>query len=295
MKTTEGLNPLSADIDLRSSEEICRIINSEDQRVAAAVAEAIPRIARAVDLAVERLGAGGRLLYAGAGTSGRIGILDAVECPPTFGIPAERISGIMAGGFAACYRAVEASEDHEDQGAADLEQSGINHKDVVVAIAASGRTPYTRGALRRARELGAATIAISCNRGAEMSSLADVAIEVDVGPEIVSGSTRMKAGTAQKLVLNMLSTATMIRLGMVFSHWMINVQATNDKLRLRALRILTEAGRVSDEQARQLLAEAGSLPAALLMALAGVDADTARQALVKGGVRQALQSLRRTS
>lgn len=243
MLITEQINPNSTEIDSLPTLEALRLVNAEDQQVARAVAEVLPQIAHAVDGIVERLKGGGRLFYVGTGTSGRLGVLDASECPPTFGVSPDIVQGIIAGGYEACYRAVEASEDDRAAGARDLVARDVNAADAVVGIAASGRTPYTIGAVEYARRVGALTICITCNRETELSHAAEIPIEPIVGPEVIAGSTRLKAGTAQKLVLNMLSTMAMIRLGYVTGNRMSNLQARNIKLRERALRIvMSECG-----------------------------------------------------
>lgn len=289
---TEQRNPASAGIDAKPVAEILRIINDEDHKVAPAVALEIPNIARAVDGIVHRLRHGGRLFYIGAGTSGRLGVLDASECRPTFNVPQELVQGIIAGGPPALERATEASEDDPDAGARDLLNRGFSSADVLVGIAASGRTPYVLGAIHQARRVGALTIGLSCTPNSELARAAELAITPLVGPEIVTGSTRMKAGTATKLVLNMLSTATMIRLGHVFDNLMVNVQPTNVKLRDRACRIIAEAGNVSLDQARSLLdAAGGSVRTAIVMARLGVDKNEAARRLAASGgrIRAALQ------
>jgi N-acetylmuramic acid 6-phosphate etherase len=283
---TEQRNPASEGIDSKPTLEILEIINSEDRRVAEAVAAELPRIAEAVDGIAARLSSGGRLFYIGAGTSGRLGVLDAAECRPTFNVPQELVQGIIAGGSAALERATEASEDNPGSGARDLEARGFTGGDVLVGIAASGRTPYVLGAVDRARTLGALTIGISCTPDSELSARVDIPIAPLVGPEIVTGSTRMKAGTATKLVLNMLSTAVMIRLGHVFNNLMVNVQPTNDKLRDRATRIIAEAGQVDRDRAAELLAgSGGSVRAAILMARLGVSKEESEVLLRASGGR----------
>lgn len=282
---TEKPNPASRDIDLKSTEEILRVIHAEDQKVARAVEKEIPRIARAVDLIVEALDSGGRLFYVGAGTSGRLGVLDAAECPPTFGVDPELVQGVLAGGGRAFGGEAEVSEDDRDSGREDLRARGLSPRDVVVGIAASGRTPYTLAALEYARQVGARTVALSCVPDSELARLAEVAITPATGPEVIAGSTRMKAGTAQKLVLQMLSTAAMIRRGLVYSHWMVNVQTKNEKLRARAHRILVEAAGVSEEKAHELLSQTQELRVALIMARTGMSASEAQQALQAAGYR----------
>jgi N-acetylmuramic acid 6-phosphate etherase len=233
---TEQRNPASANIDALPTEQVLRVINEEDHKVAPAVAAVIPDIARAVDGIVERIRLGGRLFYIGAGTSGRLGVLDAAECPPTFNVPRDLVQGIIAGGEPALVRSSEASEDDPEAGARDLLGRGFSARDALVGIAASGRTPYVLGAVRQARRMGALTAGISCTPDSELSREAEIAITPLPGPEVIAGSTRMKAGTATKLVLNMISTAVMIRLGYVYGNLMVNVQPTNEKLRDRARR-----------------------------------------------------------
>ena len=288
---TEQPNPASASIDTLPTEQALRIINAEDQRVAAAVGREIPAIARAVDAIVAALENGGRLFYLGAGTSGRLGVLDASEIPPTFSAPPEMVQGIMAGGEAALSRATETTEDDPAIGARDLSARGFTEKDVLVGIAASGRTPYVLGAVAEARRLGAVTVGICCTSNAELSRAVDIAIAPLVGPEIVAGSTRMKAGTAQKMVLNMLSTGTFIRLGYIYGNLMVNVQPKNEKLVDRARRIVAQAAGVSPERARELLAESGmSVRTAIVMGKAGIAREEAERRLAAshGRVRQAL-------
>jgi N-acetylmuramic acid 6-phosphate etherase len=238
---TEERNPASMRIDLETTEGMLRIINQEDQKVAIAVAAEIPQIAKAVEIVTEAFRVGGRLFYVGAGTSGRLGILDASECPPTFNMSHEMVQGVMAGGMKAAVKPVEASEDSEPAGASALKKRRLTAQDVVAGIAASGRTPYTLGAMKYAKSIGARVLSITCNPNSKMSALADVSIAPVPGPEVVTGSTRMKAGTAQKLVLNMITTASMIKLGYVYSNLMIHVQMKNEKLRERGRRIIMSA------------------------------------------------------
>ena len=288
---TEQPNPASASIDTLPTEQALRIINSEDQKVAPAVELEIPAIARAVDAIVAALEKGGRLFYLGAGTSGRLGVLDASEIPPTFSAPSEMVQGIMAGGDAALSRATETTEDDPAIGVRDLSERGFTARDVLVGIAASGRTPYVLGAVAEARRLGAVTVGICCTPDAELSREVDFPIAPLVGPEIVAGSTRMKAGTAQKLVLNMLSTGTFIRLGYVYDNLMVNVQPKNEKLVDRARRIIAKAAGVSPQRARELLAESGSsVRTAIVMGRAGIARQEAERRLAAshGRVRQAL-------
>jgi N-acetylmuramic acid 6-phosphate etherase len=277
---TEARNPRTAAIDTLSSFEIVGLINDEDAQVAPAVRRELPQIARAVDIIVERLRRGGRLLYFGAGTSGRLGVLDASEMPPTFNTPPDLVQGVIAGGDAALRRSVEGAEDDPEAGAQAVRETGVSEADVVVGIAASGRTPWVLGALTEAQRRGAATVALTCNPDSALARLAEVVIAPVVGPEVIAGSSRMKAGTAQKMVLNMLSTATMIRRGKVYGNLMVDVQPTNAKLRRRAVRILQEAADASPEVARRALkATDYQVKPALLMLLSGVDTDEARRRL----------------
>ncbi|MFI9505320.1 N-acetylmuramic acid 6-phosphate etherase [Nocardia sp. NPDC052566] len=290
--STETANPRSATLDSMPIEELLRTMNTEDAAVAAAVAQAIPQIARAVELIVAARGRGGRLIYLGAGTSGRLGVLDAVECPPTFGTAPGEVIGLIAGGPEALWQAVEGVEDDPARGALDLTAIELTANDVVVAVAASGRTPYAIGALQHARANGAATVAVSCNRGAELSAHADVGIEIETGPEVLTGSTRLKAGTAQKMVCNMLSTATMVRSGKVYGNMMVDVNPSNAKLVDRARRIVAEATGVDSATAAALLdASGGHAKTAIVMRLAGVDAAAARRLLdgANGFVRTAVR------
>ncbi|WP_040816637.1 N-acetylmuramic acid 6-phosphate etherase [Nocardia concava] len=289
--TTELANPRTAALDSMPIEELLRTMNAEDAGVSSAVAQAIPAITRAVERIVEARGRGGRLIYIGAGTSGRLGLLDAVECPPTFGIDSGEVLGLIAGGADAFTRAIEGAEDDPARAAQDLAAVHLTPTDCVVALAASGRTPYAIGALRYGREIGATTIAISCNRNAETSAHADVAIELETGPEILTGSTRLKAGTAQKMVCNMLTTAAMVREGRVYGNLMVDLNPTNAKLTDRARRIVAEATDLDLTTAATLLAAADNHPkTAIVMHLAGVDAPTARTLLAQshGFVRPAI-------
>jgi N-acetylmuramic acid 6-phosphate etherase len=294
LPVTEQENPRTREIASRSSLEIVRLMNEEDARVAAAVSQVLPDVARAVAGVVERLSAGGRLFYIGTGTSGRLGVLDASECPPTFGVSPELVQGIIAGGYDALYRAVEASEDDGEAGARDLDARGFKKEDALVGIAASGRTPYTVGAVQHARAQGAFTIALTCVPESEITRAAEVSIVAVVGPEVIAGSTRLKAGTAQKMALNMLSTATMIRLGYVSGNRMTNMQARNAKLRARAARILSAETNL-DERAAILLLESagGDLRTALVMSKTGCERAMAENALnaAHGLVREAIKAL----
>ena len=277
---TEQENPRTAEISSLITQEILRLMNDEDARVAEAVALVLTDVTRAVDVIVECLRAGGRLFYLGTGTSGRLGVLDAAEVPPTFGVSPEMIQAIIAGGYEACYRAVEASEDDAAAGAQDLDARGFTKQDVLIGIAASGRTPYTVGAVRHARELGAFTVAVTCAPDSPITGAAKVSIVPVVGPEVIAGSTRLKAGTAQKLVLNMISTATMIRLGYVTGNRMTNMQTRNLKLRARAERILAAEASLDLQSAAAALDAAGDdLRVALVMSNTGRDRETAENAL----------------
>ena len=254
---TEQENPRSKDLSSQSTAEIVALMNDEDATVAAAVKRVLDDVVKAIDETVARLSKGGRLFYTGTGTSGRLGVLDASECPPTFGVSPELVQGVIAGGYDACYRAVEASEDNAEAGAADLRQRGFAAGDVLVGIAASGRTPYTVGAVKFARALGAFTVGLTCVPGSPITEAAELSIVPVVGPEVLTGSSRLKAGTAQKMVLNMISTATMVRLGYVSGNRMSNLQARNVKLRERAVRIvMAEAG--VDEQTAMSALEASN-------------------------------------
>ena len=289
--STETRNPETMDLDAMSSLEIVEAMNREDARAVSSVAEVLPRIARAADWATEAIGMGGRLIYMGAGTSGRLGVLDAVECPPTFGVSPEVVVGLIAGGERAFVKAVEGAEDSASFGAEDLKGIGLEPRDVVVGLAASGRTPYVMGGLRYARDLGCRTVAIACNRDSQIGHEADLAIEPVPGPEVLTGSTRLKAGTVQKLVLNMISTAAMVGLGKTYQNLMVDVQQTNEKLLTRAQNIVMEATGCTRDSAITALEDAGgSVKTAVVMVLAGMDAREAERALERssGRVRDAL-------
>lgn len=294
LSVTEEENPRTANLSALPVGEIVRLMNEEDAFVPEAVGRVLPEIARAVERIAERLSAGGRLFYVGTGTSGRLGVLDASECPPTFGVPADLVQGIIAGGYDALYRATESSEDDREAGGRDLDARGVTLRDAVVGLAASGRTPYTVGAVEHARGLGAFTAAITCAPGSAITRAVDVAIVPVVGPEVVAGSTRLKAGTAQKLVLNMLSTATMIRLGYVTGNRMTNMLPRNEKLRERSLRIFRAETGTDEPAARAAFAAAGGdLRTALVMHGTGRDRAEAERALAesRGVVRSAVESL----
>jgi len=277
---TEQANPASEGIDALPTEQILRIIQNEDRTVADAVGTQLAAIGQAVDAIVAAMEHGGRLFYIGAGTSGRLGVLDAAECPPTFGVSPDLVQGIIAGGEAALARSTETSEDDAAMGALDLKQRGFTSADVLVGIAASGRTPYVLGAVAEANRMGAVTAGISCTPGSELARAVKIPITPLVGPEVMAGSTRMKAGTATKLILNMLTTASFIRLGYVYSNLMVNVQPKNSKLLDRARRIVAQAGEVSHERAGALLEAAGNdVRTAIVMAKTNLDRDGARQRL----------------
>jgi N-acetylmuramic acid 6-phosphate etherase len=284
VRRTEERNPRSVGIDEKSSEEILRIINAEDRTVPEAVAEAIIEIAEAVEAIVETVRAGGRVFFLGAGTSGRLGVLEASEIPPTFGVSPDLFKAFVSGGTGGVFGSVEASEDDKTSGGRALVDHDFGEKDLLIVISASGRTPFAFGAMREARSLGARIVAITNNRGSAMGELAHVSIVVDTGPEVVSGSTRMKAGTSQKLVLNMLTTAAMTRLGRVHDGYMIGVQASNVKLRGRAARIVGEIAGVSPEEAVEALEDANwDLKVAVVMIRLGLDRTEAGEALVDAG------------
>lgn len=292
MLSTEQLNVNTADIDTLSSMEIVTLMNEQDAGVITAVHEALPQIAQAIDGITARIQHGGRLIYIGAGTSGRLGVLDASECPPTFNVPPELVLGVIAGGDGALRKSSESCEDSPEGGQNDLVACHVCEKDTVVAISASGYAPYCCGALEYARSVGALTVALSCNRNAPFSGLADIAIEAPTGPEVLSGSTRLKAGTATKMILNMLSTGTMIRLGKTYRNLMVDVRATNAKLRERALRLTAAATGASREEAAEVLQAAdGNVKVAIVMQLCGLSVEEARSALKheNGYVRRVLR------
>src|SRR5436190_10806465 len=294
LPVTEQSNPRSQNLSSMSTREIVGLMNEEDALVAEAVARVLDQVDSAVVQIVVRLNAGGRLFYIGTGTSGRLGVLDASECPPTFGVSPDLVQGVIAGGYDACHRAVEASEDDAEASKVDLSTRGFNEKDALVGIAASGRTPYTIGAIEYGRSLGAFTVALTCVPDSPITRVAEVSIVPVVGPEVVTGASRLKAGTAQKLVLNMLSTATMVRLGYVSGNRMSNLQAKNIKLRERALRILMQETGLSDDEATRVFEEAGSnVSVALVMSKAKRTRDEAVEALkiANGKVEEAVRAL----
>ncbi|WP_329051412.1 N-acetylmuramic acid 6-phosphate etherase [Streptomyces violaceus] len=291
--TTEAFRPELADIDRLPTLDIARLMNGEDATVAGAVAARLPQIAAAIDAVAERMARGGRLVYAGAGTAGRLGILDASECPPTFNTDPSRVVGLIAGGPEAVVTSVEGAEDSRELARAALEPAGLTPDDTVVGISASGRTPYAIGAVEYARTRGSLTVGLACNPGSPLGAAADHGIEIVVGPELLTGSTRLKAGTAQKLVLNMLSTITMIRLGKTYGNLMVDVRASNDKLRARSHRIVALATGAGDKEIEEALtATDGEVKNAILTLLADVDGPTAARLLEESGghLRAALDS-----
>jgi N-acetylmuramic acid 6-phosphate etherase len=295
LPVTEQENPNTINIDRVSTLEAIRLINDEDKKVALAIEKVLPEIARVIDRIVERLNNGGRLFYVGTGTSGRLGVLDASEIPPTYGVSYELVQGVIAGGYDALYKATEASEDNREQGAKDLELRGLTEKDAVIGIAASGRTPYTIGALDFARARGCFTAGLTCVPGSGITAAAELAIVPVVGPEAVTGSTRMKAGTAQKLVLNMISTTAMIRLGYVKGNRMTNVKSSNIKLKERAVRILMAETGLDEPAAQHLMDEANfDLRVAIVMQSAGVSREKAEKALTENNfvIETAVENLK---
>lgn len=292
---TEKANGRTKDLDRLSTLEMVRLINEEDKKVAFAVETQLEAIAKAIDLVAEALEKGGHLIYLGAGTSGRLGVLDAVECPPTFGLDPTVIRGLLAGGEAAMFRSAEDLEDDEEQGARDVREAGVTSGDVLIGITASGRTPYTLGGVKEARRLGCKTIALTNNPNSPLAQLVDVVIAPVVGPEVLAGSTRLKAGTAQKMVLNMISTGVMVKLGKVYSNLMVDVRPTNRKLVERAKRIIEEATGLERGRVEALWEAAGrDTKTAIVMALTGSSASEARAALQRhlGRVRQAVEELK---
>ena len=290
--TTERRNPRTMDLDTMTELEIVSAINEEDARVPLAIAKKLPEIAQAARWAVEAFEQGGRLFYMGAGTSGRLGVLDAAECPPTFGVDPGMVVGLIAGGEKAFLKAIEGAEDSRELGRSDLEAHGLTAKDFVVGIAASGRTPYVLGGLEYAKSVGCRTAAIACNTGSAVGKAADLAIEVEVGPEVLTGSTRMKSGTAQKMILNMISTASMVRIGKAYQNLMVDVMQTNEKLHVRAENIVIDATGVERQEARRAIdAAGGSVKCAITMLLAGCGAEEAARRLEQahGHVRAAIE------
>jgi N-acetylmuramic acid 6-phosphate etherase len=293
---TEGRNPRSRGLDRKFTLDVLRALNAEDARVAPAVRRVLPEIARAVDIAAKALRLGGRLFYVGAGTSGRLAVLDAAECPPTFGTSPKMVQAIIAGGARALRHASEGAEDSASDGARDLRRAVLTARDVVVGLSASGTTPYVLGAIAFARRRGATTIGVTANPGSPLAGRAQIAIVPRTGPEAIAGSTRLKAGTAQKMVLNLLSTGAMVRLGRVYENWMVHVALTNRKLRRRGARILEEVAGVSLSVAEHALRQADhDLPAALVMLKTGAKLQEARGALAAAGgnVREVLDASRK--
>lgn len=281
---SEGRNPRTVDIDLLPTIDVLRKVNDEDRIVPAAVEKVLPDIAAAVDRIVLAFRKGARLVYIGAGTSGRLGVLDASECPPTFGVPEDMVIGLIAGGPEALVRSTEGAEDDPKMGAQALREINLTRDDVVVGIAVSGRTPYVIGGLNYAKQLGAATVALSCNPASTIAGIADIAISPVVGPEVLTGSTRLKSGTAQKLVLNMLTTASMIRIGKSFQNLMVDLNPSNKKLVARAIRMVMQTTGCTAQQARQALHQTGNdVKLAILVTITGMDVEAARAALAKAG------------
>jgi len=292
---TEQRNLRSRGLDRKSTLGVLRALNREDARVAPAVRRELPHIARAVDAIVNSLQRGGNLYYVGAGTSGRLAVVDAAECPPTFGTPPGKVRAVIAGGARALQHAVEGAEDSARNGVRDLRRAGISNRDVVVGLSASGTTPYVLGALDFAHRIGAVTVGVTSNPRSPLAKCSDISIAPDTGPEAIAGSTRLKAGTAQKLVLNLLSTAAMVRLGRIFENWMVHVALTNQKLRRRGARILEEAAGVAPRTAKHALRQSGhNLPVALVMLKTGASVADAKRSLAKrrGNVRLAVEAER---
>lgn len=288
---TEQQNERTMNLDQMSVKEALTIMNQEDRKVAEAIAEVIPDIEAAVHIIIEQFNKGGRLIYTGAGTSGRLGVLDASECPPTFGAPKEMVVGLIAGGESAFTEAIEGAEDNLEMGQADLKAINLNENDVVVGLAASGRTPYVIGALQYANEINAPTVAIACTKQSEIGQVANIAIEATPGPEVLTGSTRLKAGSTQKMILNMLSTISMVGIGKAYKNLMVDLQPTNEKLISRGISIVMKATDVGQDVATQKLKEAdGQVKLAILMILLDTDKETAAQKLAeaKGHIRKAL-------
>jgi N-acetylmuramic acid 6-phosphate etherase len=278
--STEGRNPNSMNLDQVSTLEMVKIMNNEDAKVAAGIATVLPQIATAIDRAAERFTAGGRIIYIGAGTSGRLGLLDGVELTPTYSVPSTRAFGIIAGGDEAVYKAIEGAEDSRELGLADIKAVELTPQDILIGLSASGRTPYVLAALEYAKKVGALTISVSANPNSEMATVADVGIDVAVGPEVITGSTRMKSGTAQKMVLNMISSGIMVKTGKVYQNLMINVQATNEKLVNRGIRIVSQATGVSFEEAEKVFYESGErVNVAILMLELNVSSIEAKKLL----------------
>ncbi len=289
---TEQRNERTAHIDELSTLDMVRLINDEDKKVAYAVEETLEPIACAIDLITEKMKDEGRLIYCGCGTSGRLGILDAVECPPTYSTEPEMVQGMIAGGYSAVFKAVEGAEDDYEQGGLDLKRIHFSNRDILVGIAASGRTPYVIGAMDYAKSIGATVISVTCCPGSRMGEIADIDIAPSPGPEVVTGSTRMKSGTAQKMVLNMLSTGAMIKLGKVYGNLMVDVKPSNEKLIKRCISIVRTSAHVSEEEAVNALEQCGYNPkTAIVMLICKLDAEAAKELLVKaeGKIAKAVQ------
>ena len=278
--TTETRNEASINIDQLDASEIVKVINNEDKKVAAAITKVLPEIAEAIDAITERFNKGGRIIYCGAGTSGRLGALDAIELTPTYSVSPDRAFGIMAGGKEAMFKAIEGAEDSKELAIADLKAVALSSSDVLIAIAASGRTPYTIAAIEYGNELGALTVSVSCNRYGQMNQIAKIGIAPVVGPEVITGSTRMKAGTAQKMILNMISTGVMIKTGKVYQNLMINVQPTNEKLIQRSINIIVDATGIENDLAADFLERAdNNVAVAIVMIKTGISNEEATQLL----------------
>lgn len=292
--TTESRNQNTLDIDQVSTLEMVKKINDEDKKVAIAVEKELPQIAKAIDSIVERMKKGGRLIYIGAGTSGRLGILDASECPPTYGVSEELVQGIIAGGQEAIFRAKEGAEDSKELAIIDLKDKNINENDTIVGLAASGRTPYVIGGLEYANEIGALTVSVTCNKDSGVAKVSQISIAPVVGPEAVTGSTRLKSGTAQKLVLNMLSTGVMIKMGKVYGNLMVDVKATNEKLVERSKKIVCEATGVSIQESEEVLKETDfDVKLAIFMILSNLEKEVAKEKLENsnGYIKEALNTI----
>lgn len=291
--TTETRNRDTINLDRMTSIEIATIMNKEDEKVIKSVRDALPKIAEVIDMCTETLEGGGRIIYMGAGTSGRLGLLDAVECPPTFGVSSDLVVGLIAGGQSAFIKAVEGAEDSKTLGVDELKELNLTNKDIVIGLAASGRTPYAIHGLKYAREIGCKTAVVVCNKNSEMAKYSDVAIELVVGPEVLTGSTRLKAGTAQKMVLNMISTGSMVGIGKTYENLMVDVMQTNEKLVTRSENIIIEATAADRDTARRALKEAkGKVKTAIIMILLKCNYDEAEKRLnmVNGHVRYALEN-----
>lgn len=292
--TTETNNEATKNIDLLSTREMVRLINEEDKKVAYAIEKELDNVAKAIDLITENFKKGGRIIYTGAGTSGRLGVMDASELLPTYGLAPERAFGVMAGGQGAMFKAVEGAEDSKELGIKDMKDIGLTSLDSVIGIAGSGRTPYTLATLEYANTLGCHTIAVTCNADSDMAKVAEVSIAPVVGPEVISGSTRMKAGTSQKMILNMISTGVMIKSGKVYGNYMVNVQPTNEKLVKRSINMIKVINEITEEEASKLFEESGrSVAIATIMHKTGVSKETAEKAFAEhdGMIRDTIKAL----